>query len=141
MMRVARDTIFDLGDLGEYGHGAACARVYLQHIHFFIFIHHKLDVEQAFILSSRPILDAVIDDVCPLLRLGDMLRGVHGKTVARMHACPFDMLHDAHDQHVRAVATASSSISFPRMYLSTSTGLSGETCAAMVMYSVSSVSL
>src|SRR5581483_466710 len=92
------------GDLAQIRHGARGARIDLQHLRGIgLLINDELDVHQAAHFQAagqqRSGAHDLIDD-----GVREGLRRIDGHAIARMDTGPLDMLHDARQQAVLAVA-------------------------------------
>ena len=91
-----------VGGLGNEGHGARGARVHFDQVDVFAF-DRELDVHQADDVESEGqclgLVDQFVDD-----RVRQRVGRKRAGAVARVHACLFDVLHDARHMDVLTVA-------------------------------------
>ncbi len=89
-------------DLADIRNRAGGSRIYLNHI-YLVLVNNKLDVDHSENVKGIRELPGVgfnlLLDLCRKI-----LCRIHRDTVSGVNACPLDMLHDARDQDILAVA-------------------------------------
>ena len=88
--------------LADKRHRTRCARVNFQHVDNVVLIA-ILDVHQSAHAKRKPNLFRVVADDLQMI-LADLVGRQHRRRVAAMNACLFDMLEDAADDDVLAIA-------------------------------------
>ena len=88
-------------DLTDVGNRARGARVHFDDVQFPA-VDEVLDVHQAARAQRERELGGAIQDGASLL-IGEAIGRIHGDGVAAVHARALDMLHNAGDQHIRAI--------------------------------------
>ena len=92
------------GDLADVGNGAGGSGVDLDYIQL-VAINQVLNVHQSLGAQGQRQLFAYIADLVEH-HIVQVIRGVHGNGVAGVYTGPFNMLHNAGDQHIFAIADA-----------------------------------
>ena len=92
------------GDFTDIGNGAGGSGIHLDYIQL-VAINQVLNVNQSFGAQGQRQLFAYIADLVEH-HIVQVVRGIHGNRVAGVYTGPFNMLHNAGDQHIFAIADA-----------------------------------